>query len=168
MQAASRTCVSLLRGAKWAARDSSNRSLIMHAASVPAARFALECGCSVTETDADGRSIIHYAASDGRIDVMRLAMELGCSVDAEDGDKSTPLLLARGWEVISFALESGACLSHCNSAGRTVFTNAIASSDKKSVQYVLARGATASIPSPHSSRYLAPTVRAFLALHGLL
>ena len=173
LRAANAGCVPFMRelvarGAKWTARDSLNRSLIMHAASVPAVRFALECGCSIAETDDRGRSIIHHAASNGRVDVMRLAMELGCSVDAEDGDKSTPLLLADGWEAISFALENGACLSHRDSSGVTVFTNAIASSDKKCVQYALARGATASIPSPHSSRYLAPTVRAFLTLHGLL
>ena len=150
LHAAAAGCVPYMRelvarGAKWSARDSSNRSLILHAASVPAVRFALECGCSITETDDDGRSIMHHAASEGRIDVMRLAMELGCSVDAEDSDKSTPLPLAGGWEVISFALESGACLLHRNSAGRTVFTNTIAPSNRNSVQYALARGAPVTV-----------------------
>ena len=172
LHAANEGCVPFMRelvarGAKWTERDSSNRSLIMHAASVHAVRFALECGCSVTETDNEGRSIIHHAASNGRVEVMRLAMERGCSVDAEDGAKSTPLLLARGWEAISFALENGACLSHRDSSGRTLFTSVIASYDKKNVQYALARGAPTAIPH-YMSCYISADIRAFLTLHGLL
>ena len=154
------------RGAKWSARDSSNRSLIMHAASVPAVRFALECGCSVTETDVDGRSIMHHAANSGRVDVMRLAMEFGCSVDAEDSAKSTPLELAGGWEAMSFALENGACLSHHDSMGRTVFTNSVDSYDLENVQYVLARGAPVAVLQ--KSVYVSDDIRAFLTLHGLM
>ena len=172
LHAADAGCVPFMRelvarGAKWTARDSSNRSLIMHAASVHAVRFALECGCSIAETDSRGRSILHNAASGGRVDVMRLAMEFGCGIEAEDGAKSTPLLLANGWEAISFALENGACLSHRDSSGRTVFTNAIASYEPRSVQYALARGAPAAIPH-HMRSYIMDDVRAFLTLHGLL
>ena len=172
LHAADAGCVPFMRelvarGAKWTARDSLGRSLILHAANASAMRFALECGCSISETDGEGRSIIHYAASNGRIEVMRLAMECGCSIDAQDGAKSTPLLLARGWEAISFALESGACLSYRDPTGRTVFSSVIASYDKKSVEYVLARGAPVAVPHL-TSCYFSDDIRAFLTLHGLL
>ena len=134
-------------------------------------RFALECGCSIAETDDEGRNILHHAAIGGRVDVMRLAMELGCSVDAYNDIESTPLVLADGWEAISFALENGACLSHRDLTGRTVFTNAIRSYDKKSVQYALARGAPVAVLCGQKkvvSGYVNSDIRAFLTLHGLL
>ena len=170
LHAADAGCVPFMRelvarGAKWTARDSSNRSLILHATSVPAVRFALECGCSIAETDSRGRSIIHHAAFNGSVEVMRLAMELGCSVDAEDDAKSTPLLLAYGWEAISFALENGACLSHRDCDGRTVFTNAATAYDNSSMQYTFARGAP--VADPHFSS-ISEGARAFLTHHGLL
>ena len=170
LHAAKAGCVTFMRelvarGADWTARDNSKRSLLMHAASVQAVQFALECGCSLAETDGEGRSIIHHAASNGRVDVMRLAMELGCNVDTEDGEKSTPLLLAGGWEVISFALENGACLSHRDSNRCTVFTTAAAYYNKKSVQYALARGGP--VAEPHFN-YVSRDARAFLTQHGLL
>ena len=50
--------------------------------------------------------------------------------------------------------------------GSTVFTNAVASSDKKNVKYALVRRAPVAVS--HISGYLSKDIRAFLTLRALI
>lgn len=57
------------------------------------------------------RTLLHYAAKDGRSDIVELLIKNGANIDLQDSDENTPLLLAiRGnhFDLVAFLLESGA------------------------------------------------------------
>jgi len=68
---------------------------------------------NVNIRDKDGKTLLHYAAQKGYLDVIKLLLEKGADINAKDKDGKTPLHDAiiysgKSYELITFLIEKGA------------------------------------------------------------
>ncbi|KAG7377220.1 Ankyrin repeat domain-containing protein 60 [Phytophthora pseudosyringae] len=73
--------------------------------------------CIGQQTNKDGRSALHIAAEEGRVDVTRLLVQRGTSIDVVNKAKWTPLMMAanRGHkETVKYLVQKGASLTRKN------------------------------------------------------
>lgn len=129
---------------------------------------ALESGTNANEVDRDGRTGLHYAAIEDRVDCALVLIRRGARVDAVD---------RRGWTALHFAAQSfavdlarhllaaGASVDHADSHGNTPLHRAVFESRGRGEMIALLRGAGASAIRVNrhgvSPRKLAETIANF-------
>lgn len=72
--------------------------------------------------DADERTLLHWASSGGRIDVVQLLLDRGARVDATDDSQWTPAMIAASankFDVAEALLKAGASATLQNDQGLT-------------------------------------------------
>ncbi len=113
-------------------------------------RSALKRGARVGSTDQLGRTALHLAASNGRIEVMGILLDAKASLTPKDSDGLTPLLRAARslqGEAVELLLNRGASRSSLvsflgarDSAGRTLLHTAAGKGTASSVRVFLSQG----------------------------
>ncbi len=74
----------------------------------------LDVGCPIDIRDEWGHTALHYAARDGKLDIVELLLSLGAEVEAMDGFGRTALHMAAMWgqiEVVKFLVSKGALVN---------------------------------------------------------
>ena len=65
----------------------------------------------VNARDKDGRTLLHYAANKGYLEIVRLLLEKGANINVQDNDGRTPLHEAMSYHALGvarFLVENGA------------------------------------------------------------
>ena len=87
-----------------------------------ATRLLLEHGADINAQNKDGRTPLHVAAENGRVEVVRVLHEHGANIGAEDDAGRTPLHLAASYgsvQTVHVLLEYGANIGANDNEGRT-------------------------------------------------
>ncbi|KAL4875155.1 ankyrin repeat-containing domain protein [Aspergillus karnatakaensis] len=127
-----------------------NRTALTYAARIGHAglvRELLRLGADTSHRDADGGTILTWAACGGNPDVLDILVEYGCDLNVllEVGDKqgNTPLLSA-AWrgniEAAEWLVARGARLGHCNHAGKSAAAQAAQEDHIEMVLWLVRRG----------------------------
>jgi ankyrin repeat protein len=85
-------------------------------------RLVIDCGVNPNIQDANGRTPLHYAAFDGRLEVVKLLLEHGADPNIKNNDGDTPLHIAARRDycvVVKLLLNHGADPTIRNKKGRT-------------------------------------------------
>jgi ankyrin repeat protein len=122
---------------------------------LPAAEFAISCGVSVTATDGQGRTALHFATVCGMHpavnrcepdDLVKLLVAHGAALDACDHDDITPLLAAvfdKHAEAAAALIKAGANTAYVNKCGCTALFLAVREAMTDTVELLLKHDATA-------------------------
>jgi len=82
----------------------------------------------------DGKTLLHYAANKGYLEIVTLLLEKGAGINIQDKDGRTPLHEAmsyRAFEVARFLVENGANVNLKNKDGETPIISVVYLDDKK-------------------------------------
>jgi hypothetical protein len=118
--------------------------------------------------DADGNTVIHYAARQRNVDVLKLMLTLGGPADARNKDGATALFIAaaNGNEPqnVAVLIAAGADVNARDNYGRSVLA-ATRSSDV--ARLLEARGARAEAPAPPAARSTPASGNAMAPIDGI-
>ena len=107
-------------------------------------RLLLEHGADINARVEDGRTPLHVAAENGRVEVVRVLHEHGANIGAEDDEGRTPLHLAANYgdvETVHVLLEYGANIGAKSNQGRTPLHLAVNHGSAEVVRVLLEHGA---------------------------
>jgi len=100
----------------------------------------IESGCDINKKFGElQETLLHYAARNGKFDVIRYLVEKGANIDEEDMYKDTALRNAVfvGYEgIIRYLLENGADKNHLNCENRTVMEDAFGYAKPHIAKYI--------------------------------
>jgi uncharacterized protein len=100
------------------------------------------------ETDEESRTALHYAASNGNVEIIAILIKVGAKLDPADRLGNTPLHLAadrRRTEAGELLLAAGARVDPQNHEGRTPLMVAASRGDTQLVLALLAKGASTTL-----------------------
>ena len=115
------------------------------AATKEIAELLIQRGANINVSDVFGRSPLHRAAEDGRIDVVKLLITKGADVNARDGVNNTALHGAAHYghkRVVEILIESGADLNVKNIDSRTPLHWAVEMGYREIVELLVSSGAS--------------------------
>ena len=103
--------------------------------------------------DADGNTVVHYAARQRNVEVLKLMLTLGVPIDGRNKDGTTPLLVAaadgREPQIVQVLIAAGADVNARDNYGRSVLA---ATTSREVASLLEARGARAESPTPPPAR----------------
>ena len=108
--------------------------------------------------DADGNTVVHYAARQRNVDALKMMLAAGIPADARNKDGATPLFVAasdgREPQNVQALIAAGADVNAKDNYGRSVLA---VTRPGEIASLLEARGARAEAPPPPSARPAAPT-----------
>ena len=110
----------------------------------------------------NGDRLTHWAARHGQADVLSLLLDKGLKVDRQNRSKSTPLMIAIGYQnkgLTALLLDRGANVNHRNKQGFTPLYLAVLHSNMELVDLLLSKGADANSPGPNGVAPLHKTLQ---------
>jgi ankyrin repeat protein len=97
------------------------------------------------QTDSNGRTALHYAASSGNYPLVHLLVQSGADISAEDRGETALHFAAKSWndsgEIVQFLLDQGADIHAPGTEGRTALHEAIREENLQVFRILLDRGA---------------------------
>jgi len=108
------------------------------------ARLLLAKGADANQRNQFGRTPLHRAADEDRLEVVRLLLAKGADVNARDCRGSTPLIAAAEFAslpVLELLVEAGADVATGNHYGRSALHNAAKREDPAVTKFMIAHGA---------------------------
>ena len=126
----------------------SNGLTLLHAAALggqPAAvlQQLVLCGCSPTAKDADGCSVMHFAATGGSVDTLEFILTKGGRMTDKDSDGYTVMMAAAeggSIEAMKFVLANGGRMADKRGDDYTVVMAAAYGGSVDAIKFVLANG----------------------------
>ena len=130
----------------------SNGLTLLHAAAlggqpVDVLQQLIQRGCSPTSKDANGRSVMHYAATGGSIEAMKLVVANGGSVTDKDNAARTVMMAAAeggSIEAMKWILGNGGTVTGKDNMAYTVMMAAAGGGSVEAMKFILANGGTMS------------------------
>ena len=118
--------------------------------------------------DEDGNTVIHYAARQRNVDVLKLMLTLGVPADARNKDGMTPLAMAAGDghepQHVAVLIAAGADVNSKDNYGRTVLA---VTRPGEIATMLSARGARAEAPPPPTPRVAPPGGNIMAPIEGI-
>ena len=157
----------LNRGAEVDAHDQHGATALMYAIDrdppegqhrkfqLDAIRALLAGKASVAIKDADGATMLHYAARQRNLDVLKMFMSVGIAIDTRDKDGATPLfnaVVSDQQANVELLLAAGADANVHLNAGVSALSIAEQRGFAPLAQLLRARGARADAPTPAAGR----------------
>ena len=111
-------------------------------------RWMLENGADVEVEDVEGQRPIHYAVSDGPVELVELLIQHGANIDAADINGNRPLHYAARYgliDVVPLLIKHGAKMNVQNIVGKTPLHIAVKCKQSDVILFLLKEGADVSL-----------------------
>lgn len=104
-------------------------------------KYLLRIGADPNLTDENGRGLVHFAASSGKVDILRQLVKQNAIINIMDTHGLTPLHVAGNRSVAEFLIKNGSILNAKDDAGRSALSCALLRENTEVADFLIDIGA---------------------------